>query len=644
MKEILFRAVVMLCAFSMIALTQAKSAGQRLPLEEFYQGPALESPRLSPDGTHLLALSNVGEMTVVVVINLQTGAAFYPIKTNNKEYRFNWVEWAKNDRILASMRFDSVRNGIVFTETRLFAMDAKKPSEPINLLKQALKGNNWISQYQDNVISYMPEDPRHILVSADLEFPGNQSVYKINVYNGQLARVKKYQASTYSWMADRNGNVRIAVGYDDQARKVTIRVLKNEKWKTAWEYVVFDEPSIEVAGFGGHPDELYLFADYQGRQALYKVDLGKEGFPKQLILSSSEYDIKGRLIYSHNHKDVVGIYYNDGYDKSIFWSDEFKAFQAGLDKALPETSNFIVSLSDDARKYLLISQNSTNPGAYYFGNRDTRQLVVAGAMYPSLTPDKLPVKQKKIYKARDGLLLEGYLSLPKNIPAEPVATIILPHGGPMSEDDAGFDMFSTFFTSRGYAVFQPNFRGSSGRGHDFMAMAVGGMGLAMQDDLEDAVTYLVKEKIADPDKLCIVGASYGGYAALMGAVKTPDLFKCAVSFAGISDIAKLREKSRYYLNRNVVRKQLSGSRDQLKNTSPALLAERVKIPVLLIHGDKDTVVPVDQSRLMAEALQDAGKNYEYVELEGGSHFLDYFPHRKKTFEAIDRFIGNNLPL
>src|SRR5690606_32537863 len=202
-----------------------------------------------------------------------------------------------------------------------------------------------------------------------------------------------------------------------------------------------------------------------------------------------------------------------------------------------------------------------------------------------------------------------FLTLPKNFSGKPTAAILLPHGGPMSEDGKGFDMFSTFMANRGYVVFQPNFRGSSGYGHNFMMQAVGGYGLEMQDDLEDAVKYLIEHHIADPRRVCIVGASYGGYAALMGAAKTPDLFQCAVSFAGMSDLIKMSDRFRYFSNKNTARKQFGEDRNQLQETSPVRLVDRIKAPILLIHGQDDTVVPVSQSRVMATALKEQKKNF-----------------------------------
>jgi dipeptidyl aminopeptidase/acylaminoacyl peptidase len=631
---------------SLAAIAEPASTHKPLPLEVFYKDALIEDIELSPDGTHLLALKNVKGDTVVMVMNIATGDVFYPAKTDNKQFKFNWVTWGNNDRLLMSLRFDSrMYNGVKYMQTRLLAADAKKTSKMITLVKPD-DDANWVSQFQDNIISMTPEDPDHVLLSVDREVPLHQTVYKANINTGRLSRVKKHSTSVRSWFANREGTVRVGEHYDDRRRKVTYKVLPpgSKDWVVAWEYVVLDEPDIHIAGFGNNPNELFIFADHEGRQALFKADLSKPGFPKELVLSDENYDVSGRLIYSAAHKEVVGIYYNDGKARSIFWNNEFRAFQAGIDKAMPDTDNYIISMSDNARKYILYTTNSTNPGTYYIGDRDAKTLNYLASAYPDLTEEVLVKKEGRKFKARDNLELEGFLSLPKNFSDKPTATIILPHGGPMSEDGVGFDMFSTYMANRGYVVFQPNFRGSSGYGHDFMMQAVGGYGLEMQDDLEDAVKYLVDEKIADPARICIVGASYGGYAALMGAAKTPDLFKCSVSFAGLSDLVKMRNNYRFFTNKNTARKQFGEDKQQLKETSPVRLVEQIKAPVLLIHGKDDTVVPVAQSRDMANALKAKNKDYQYIELENGTHNLDYLPDRQQTFEAIDKFLKKHLPI
>lgn len=224
--------------------------------------------------------------------------------------------------------------------------------------------------------------------------------------------------------------------------------------------------------------------------------------------------------------------------------------------------------------------------------------------------------------------------------------MLLPHGGPGSRDNLDFDPWTAFLADRAYGVLQVNFRGSEGYGHDFEAAGWQRWGLEMQDDLTDAVGWAVKEGIADAGRICIVGASYGGYAALMGAVKTPELYRCAVSFAGVTDLPDLiGHMGQYVGGSDAAKRQIGkawGDRERLRATSPALQAERIQVPVLLLHGSDDRSVPVEQGEAMATALKRAGKTYRYVELEGGDHHLSRQAHRLTFFKELEGFLGEHL--
>jgi dipeptidyl aminopeptidase/acylaminoacyl peptidase len=233
------------------------------------------------------------------------------------------------------------------------------------------------------------------------------------------------------------------------------------------------------------------------------------------------------------------------------------------------------------------------------------------------------------------------MTLPKGVD-KPIATILHPHGGPGAREMDGFDYWTSFFSNQGYAVFRPNFRGSSGYGYKFAQSQMKGWGLTMQDDLTDATHWLIDEKIADPKRICIVGASYGGYAAAMAAVKTPDLFKCAISFAGVSDLKKLVNNSRRYTNSKFVKNQIGSDSDDLEARSPYFQAAKIKTPLLLLHGEDDRVVDVEQSRRFAEELEDLAKPVTYIEYANGDHYLSIQRNRHQVFEVMGEFLRTNL--
>jgi dipeptidyl aminopeptidase/acylaminoacyl peptidase len=534
--------------------------------------------------------------------------------------------------------------GTKTNETRLFSLEAKAGAELVPMVKAVRDGEHQ-SQFQDDVIKLRFPDDDHFLLGLDREIAGHDTIYKVNLKTGKANVVQRHKTNVRSWVVDRQGQVRVSTDYNDKTTESSVRLLRpgQTDWVEAWRWPAFSEQAISMLGFGKDPKDLYISANHEGRLAVFKVDLSKADLPRQLILSHPVYDIEGSLIYSAARDEPVGIYFSDESSRSLFWDEEFKAFQAGLDKALPDTVNYINDLSSNDRSYLLYATNATTPGIYLLGNRDEKTLIHLAETFPGLNEENLVRKEKISYKARDGLNIEGYLSVPKG-KTGPGALVVLPHGGPFSQDSNSFDTFSAYLANKGYIVFQPNFRGSSGYGHQFLTQAVGQYGMAMQDDITDGTQYLIEQKIADPKRICIMGASYGGYAALLGAARTPDLYQCSISFAGISDLRELRSSYRNYTNYNLAKKQLGEDNDLLEQNSPLNMVKQIKVPVLLLHGTEDRSVPVKQSRMMAEELADENKVFTYIEIEDGTHHLDYLPHRKQTFEAIDAFLNKYLPL
>lgn len=291
------------------------------------------------------------------------------------------------------------------------------------------------------------------------------------------------------------------------------------------------------------------------------------------------------------------------------------------------------------------------PAVYLYDTRVPRITQIASA-YAGLLGVDLPARHAYSYTARDGTAIPGYLTRPLGA-SGPTPLVVLPHGGPAARDVGGFDWMAHFLASRGYAVLQPNFRGSRGYGNGWETAGHGQWGIGvMQHDLSDGVAALVEGGLADPERVCIVGASYGGYAALAGAVFTPELYRCAAAIAPVSDLVDMLgfERNRRggesaavsYWRLAMGGGDPDGLNDRLRAASPAAHPERARAPILLVHGRDDAVVPVEQSRNMARALRRAGKSVELIELDGEDHWLSGGQTRLATLEALDRFLAEHL--
>ncbi|MEW6983802.1 alpha/beta hydrolase family protein [Colwelliaceae bacterium 6471] len=616
-------------------------AAELLPVEAFGNLPQASQVKLSPDGKQMAFIRNINGFTVLGVTNLEKAKTKYIIKTDNQKFKISWYLWANNELILISADYPVQRNSVKFTETRLLKIkaDGSDVASPTMIPKKRER----IPQFQNNIIDMLPDDPNHILMALDLQIPNTPSVYKIDLASSRIRElVYRGKSDIYNWMTDRQHRLRLGFGRDDTKIFYRLFDMATQEWRNIWEYEIFDAPDITPLGFGLDPNDLYIRANHDGRYAIFKVDLRKKELPRVLIYADKNYDVEGALIYSKKTNDVIGVYHGEADDSKIFFEPSYAAFQKALNLAIPDAYNNISSMSADERKYILFSSSPKVPGAYYLGDRDNGGLQFVLEHYPMLYNQKLSGKDKISYKARDGLEIEGYVSLPYAGVAKTNAAIIIPHGGPMARNYGGFDWFSEFFASRGYTVLQPNFRGSSGYGFKFQMASIQQWGGAMQDDLEDAAHWLVDNYEIDKSKVCIVGASYGGYAALLAAVKQQKTFRCAASFAGVSDLEYIVRKARKFTNYKVVQKQIGSDSDKLEEYSPINFAEEINIPVMLIHGDKDRVVDVEHSRKMYEELLDHDKKAEYIELENGNHYLEIENNRVKTLTSFARFLDKNL--
>lgn len=614
-----------------------------LPISAYGDLPDTSRVSLSPDGKNLAMLKNSSGTLVLVIYNFETGETKYLLKADNISVILNWYTWANNDVILISTGYTSKQRDIKYTQTRLSRYDLSSDEGLTYLVKPNKGRREKNAQFQDNIISFLPDKPDKILVSIGYDVVNSPSVYEVDVRTQKRSRVRKNKSYVEDWFADQQGNIRI--GYHRNETKIYYRLYDQagRKIRDLWSYEIFEKNVVHILGFDLDPNILYINALHNGRYAVFKVNLTDEKLTKELVLADDKYDVDGSLIYSPKTSAVIGIRHGSSDDNRTYWDEDYISLKKGLNKVIPNAKNTIISMSKDLTKYVLFSSSKEDPGSYFIGDRKKQKLSYLATTYPKINDTNYAGKQLVHYKARDGLSIEAYLTKPIREKEEVKSpAIILPHGGPMARDYEGFDYWAELFSNRGYIVFQPNFRGSSGYGYDFEMASIEGWGQAMQDDLQDAAKWLKRQNIVNENKICIAGASYGGYAALMAAVKHGESFKCAASFAGVSDIELIVSKARRFTNNEVVKKQFGTDSDKLEAASPVNFSEKINIPILLIHGTDDKVVPVAHSRDMAEELDDYDKDVRYVEIEGANHHLSVQAHRLQTLKEMVNFFDKHL--
>jgi len=618
------------------------AATEKLVLEDIVSIPDVSDVTLAPNGRYIAYMVRVNTKThqgvLVKMYDVESEKEKHLVFSDNQKYVITSIFWGNNNTLLIKAKFPANRYGTPVTETRLLKIDINTGDLKPVLTRSIYRRMLYVPNILSTVVDILPNDKDHILMSIGgyLNNTGD-AVLRVPISGeGNRKTVQKAKSDMIEWITDANHDVRIGV----HKKKTTFTIKEKQSdgdFRNLWEFEAFSKESIWPLAFGANNDILYVSALYQGKDAIYKVNLTDPLLKKELVFYHENYDVDGRLRRSKETNEIVGIGYH-------YWDESYKKLTKLIDNALPDTDNLLLDTSADGNKYILLASNDNEPGIYFIGDKRKKSLKIIAYKYSKLAPDLLSKKEKVSYKARDGLAIEGYLTLPKGDKTENLPTIIFPHGGPISYDGSGFDYWTQYFANKGYAVFQMNFRGSSGYGHDFMKQGIASWGQAMQDDVEDGTRWLIKEGIADKNKVCIIGASYGGYAALMGGVKTPDLYQCIVSFAGVSDVEQLVKSHRRYTNYDIVKKQIGSDYDKLWDASPLKHAKKITKPVLLIHGSKDRVVDHDHSEDMYSRLKRKKKTVKYIELEGADHYLSNNGHRLETFNAIDQFLDKYLPV
>ncbi|MET0534567.1 MAG: S9 family peptidase [Steroidobacter sp.] len=608
------------------------------PISAFARMPAVYNVAVSPDSKQVLYITSVDDYEAVVVGSTSFEAppkAVFASKPG--EYELSWCGWANNKRILCGVSA-SVREGpVLYGISRLVGVDADGSNTKV--LIQNSEGGR--AQFQDEILDWTPSEPDTVLMELDVERSGYPAIFEVNVNTGRRSIRGRESYPIRSYSTDGAGNVRFGYGYGSNSAVVEYfaRLDNEKKWMPLSKVKAFEgsDELIPIAVLPG-TNRAFASGSHEGRLALWEMDLTDQAEPK-LVFSHPLVDAATPILTPD--RQLIGIYYETDRPFVHYTDESTRALIGVLNDALPSTFNYITDYSEDRQVYI-VRASSDVEWKYYLLRAGTSKMFRLEVAYPELDPKTLGRMRTISYPARDGVQIPGYLTVPPGVRAEKLPLIVMPHGGPIHRDSWEFDFLRAFLVSRGYAVLQMNFRGSSGYGSQWFYDAHQDWGGLTYNDITDGTQWAIKEGIADPKRVCVVGWSFGGYAALLSAVRNGDLYKCSASIAGVSDLPDLLRESRYFSNRAFVREQLGRTKEKLREDSPLRHAEKINIPVFLIHGDRDLQVDVDHSRQMASALKSAGKPHQAIFIKGGTHQLSLKSQRVTLLTELEKFLLQNL--
>ncbi len=628
----------LVAAFATAGPAQAKPPS----IAEFLASPTIHAMDMSPSGDRLAVVDEpITDGTVIIYdladpsapphnLNLKTG---FPVS----------VTWASDDRLLITM-IDTSQG---FARLRLMSA-APDGSDALLLLEDEAdlkQRNHNLAAIADTMVN----DERSILMP--LYRTTTLNLYKVDVYTGAAKLVVRGGRNTFAWATDIKGAP--AARFDIASGGRAIKIFMPNESRSNWRRVAIvredDKWDFFPVAYTQDPNVMLVAArvNETDRAAIYRYDIANAAYLEK-VAEHPRVDVTGAMINPWTGAFEAAVFVEDRVSYE-FVSPVLKRRMETLNAAIPDQANIaVVDSSRDGGRWLVTATAPRNPGSFHLYDDATGAVRDLGPVFPQLTPQRLSDARVIRYATRDGVELTGYLTYPDY--EGPWPLVVMPHGGPEARDNYGYDMFPQFLASRGFAVFQPNFRGSGGFGGAFAAAGHREWGGRMQDDVTDGVEHLARAGLVQRDHVCIVGLSYGGYAALAGAAFTPDLYRCAVAINGVSDLGlqldHYRDNEAFGEEGYAYAVKSIGDPDRdaamIAARSPARHAEAITIPVFVMHGEKDELVPVAHAHRMIDALEAAGGQGRLLILKEAGH-TNWPPKvTAEVLRELELFIGANI--
>ncbi|GJL90810.1 alpha/beta hydrolase family protein [Hyphococcus sp.] len=617
--------------------------------------PSVSNAEISPDGETIAQIQSINGVRAIAFYDL--AGRRKPIGVELGDVDARALFWAGPNHVVVTVSASKTfawGHGLESHEFwRKISVD-RRTGEFVYLFSGAQRFDRFYGSPE--LISVLAPEPDHIL-AGHWSNHGEYSIFKVDLTSGKEKLVIRGDresiyadefAGTYGWVVDEVGTPAVRIDYYTDEEEV--RLFKPADVPGGWAFASAipekeddDEQAIVYGLAGaGHLVHVAMIRDGFRRLYVYNLDTGKI---ERTEFAGEGVDI-GDAVINPQTASVIGVHYVNDFQQTHYFIPALQKIQDDLKSAIPDGHPTLTSWSDDFSRFMVRVTYADHPEQFYLFDRSEKSLSLFSKSYAPLDGTIAAAKEKYDYAASDGLHIPGYLTVPAGTSKRAMPLIVLPHGGPWARDDQSFDWWAFFYAARGYLVYQPNFRGSSGYGDAFKFAGNGEWGRRMQEDITEGVEKLINEGVADPARICIVGASYGGYAALAGATLTPQLYACAVSVNGVSNVPQLLSDRSGDDPDNKYWKRRVGSRfdaEQMRGINPVHEVTRVTPPTMLIHSEHDIVVPVGQSRTMRNALNNMGIEHVFITMKGEDHWLSTAAARtemlQRSIEFIDRHIG-----
>jgi len=657
LKPIFIRAAVSFAALSLATMpTSFDTAHAAPPAENFGKLPNIYDAALSPDAKSIAIILNQDGEYFVRIADLANPSGEGRAVRLSGDIKPSYVKWDNNGQLIVSFWQSEKYQGTPLRSGYLYTIDVSTMQGEIlvdprdegsTTSGSRLSKNGIFRQFNNVVVDWLEDDPDHILMAYSNKDDNNAQpdLRKVNVKTGRNQAIEGGLPDVQTWYTDLTGEPRIGQGRKDTAGGGWVMRIKDtngDKWRSSDDYPGLNA-GAHIHGFTSNPNEL-IVSSYAGKDTigLYVYDLSAKSMTRK-IYHNDKYDASG-VVLSKDGGDVIGARYTADTPQTEMLGENDTVLQAMRRKNEGFLIDF-VDQSEDGQTVLFKMSNSYDPGALMMVKGASGEPEAIGAIRPSLDSQDLGEVIGVKYTARDGQKIPSYVTLPpmitdtsmlKNLPF-----IVLPHGGPYGRDSKRFDYFAQFFATRGYGVLQMNFRGSDGYGKAFENAGRKNW-VVMQEDVEDGAKWLLEKGYADPKRTCIAGWSYGGYAALMGAAKNPELYSCAISMAALTDIKAFKNDQKdYRFGRQSIKSFIGNGfedKDDIKANSPTKIAGDIEVPLFLAHGELDQQVHYDQYKRMKSALKKSKAKVTYMSFKDEDHYLSNEKNRIKFFKGLDKFL------